>query len=178
MWPEPNRFTPYFLPHSTDIAGLTTIFGGDDRLYNNIFVGKGETPASDGITLYGSEIYNTAKLPCWISGNVYYYGSKHYLNENVFFESSSFNPEVTLREEGESVYLKLYFDTGFSGNKVQIVKSEILGSAKIPKTRFENADGNPIILDRDFFGKIRSGDKTTAGPFADQVEGKVTLKVW
>ena len=40
-WPDLNRFTPYFLPHSTDIAGLTTVLGGDDRYYNNIFAGHG-----------------------------------------------------------------------------------------------------------------------------------------
>ena len=30
MWPEPNRFTPYHLPHSTEVAGLSTILSGDD----------------------------------------------------------------------------------------------------------------------------------------------------
>ncbi|HEY3369497.1 MAG TPA: right-handed parallel beta-helix repeat-containing protein, partial [Prolixibacteraceae bacterium] len=41
MWPDPNRFTPYFVPHSTDMAALTTIFSGDDRFYNNVFIGEG-----------------------------------------------------------------------------------------------------------------------------------------
>ena len=36
---DKNRFTPYFLPHSIDMGGLTTIYGGDDRFYNNIFTG-------------------------------------------------------------------------------------------------------------------------------------------
>jgi len=34
MWPDPNRFTPYFLPHSTDVSALTTILSGDDRFCN------------------------------------------------------------------------------------------------------------------------------------------------
>ncbi len=33
------RFTPYHLPHSTAIAGLMTVQGGDDRWFNNVFVG-------------------------------------------------------------------------------------------------------------------------------------------
>lgn len=33
-----NRYTPYHYPHSTQLAGTSTITGGDDRFYNNIFV--------------------------------------------------------------------------------------------------------------------------------------------
>ena len=40
MWPEPDRFTPYFLPHSTDVAALTTILSGDDRFFNNVLWGQ------------------------------------------------------------------------------------------------------------------------------------------
>jgi len=53
-----------------------------------------------------------------------------------------------------------------------------LGSAKIPKARFENSDSTPIILNMDFFGKERSGKMTLPGPFAVPGEGSVTLKVW
>ena len=31
--------TPFHKPHSTELAGLRNIVGGDDRFYNNIFVG-------------------------------------------------------------------------------------------------------------------------------------------
>jgi len=178
MWPDLNRFTPYFLPHSTDIAGLTTVFGGDDRYYNNIFSAGLSKPDKNSKSRYGTEMCNTAKLPCILSGNVYYNGAKPCVSEKVFYESSLFNPEVTLKEEGLSVYLTLNLDDGFFNNKVEIINSEILGSAKIPKARFENADGTPIILDKDYFGKMRSGEKALAGPFAAPGEGKVTLKVW
>lgn len=32
------RYTPYHVPHRTEIAGFMTILHGDDRFYNNIFV--------------------------------------------------------------------------------------------------------------------------------------------
>ncbi len=32
------RFTPYHIPHRTEVAGFMTILHGDDRFYNNIFV--------------------------------------------------------------------------------------------------------------------------------------------
>ncbi|MDO4491484.1 MAG: right-handed parallel beta-helix repeat-containing protein [Lachnospiraceae bacterium] len=32
------RFTPYHVPHRTEVAGFMTILHGDDRFYNNIFI--------------------------------------------------------------------------------------------------------------------------------------------
>lgn len=32
------RYTPYHVPHRTEVAGFMTILHGDDRFYNNIFV--------------------------------------------------------------------------------------------------------------------------------------------
>lgn len=37
MDPGP-RYTPYHVPHQTEIAGFMTILHGDNRIYNNIFV--------------------------------------------------------------------------------------------------------------------------------------------
>jgi alpha-L-arabinofuranosidase len=34
-----NRFTPYHYAHETAVHGLMTVLGGDDRFYNNIFMG-------------------------------------------------------------------------------------------------------------------------------------------
>lgn len=39
--PGPRRSTPYLKAHSTAIAGLDSITGGDDRFYNNILIGNG-----------------------------------------------------------------------------------------------------------------------------------------
>lgn len=42
--PQP-RFTPYHIPHRTEVAGFQTILHGDNRFYNNIFIQK--WPASN-----------------------------------------------------------------------------------------------------------------------------------
>ncbi len=39
------RYTPYHMPHHTEVMGFMTILHGDDRFYNNIFVQK--YPADD-----------------------------------------------------------------------------------------------------------------------------------
>jgi len=65
------RFTPYHLPHSTEVAGLRNIFGGDNRFYNNIFVNG------------GLDAYNKAVRPMQIKGNVYYHGAKAFDKEII-----------------------------------------------------------------------------------------------
>ena len=35
-----QRFTPYHIPHRTEVCGFMTVLHGDDRFYNNIFVQK------------------------------------------------------------------------------------------------------------------------------------------
>ncbi len=35
-----QRYTPYHMPHRTEVMGFMTILHGDDRFYNNIFVQK------------------------------------------------------------------------------------------------------------------------------------------
>ena len=39
------RYTPYHIPHRTEVMGFMTILHGDDRFYNNIFVQKGSAEA-------------------------------------------------------------------------------------------------------------------------------------
>jgi hypothetical protein len=177
MWPDPNRFTPYFLPHSTDIAGLTTIFSGDDRFYNNIFIGNGEIVLPDNRYRYGLEGYSKARLPVWITNNIYYNGAKPYdKEENV--SVSSYNPGLRLVEEGNNVFLHFAYDEAYFKHKGINISTEFLGKAKIPKGEFENPDGTPLIINKDYYRNARSEGNITAGPFSDLKPGNTVLKVW
>jgi hypothetical protein len=178
MMPEPNRFTPYFLAHSTDIAGLTTILGGDDRFYNNIFVGNGDKSDNNNKMKHGTEVYNNAKLPVWMSGNIYFWGAKPSDKEKNIIGSSGFNPGIKLIETGENVFLQFGFDNSHIGNKVEIITTEKLGKAKVPRVLFENPDGTPVKMDKDYFGHTRSGENAVAGPFVDLGKENIILKVW
>ena len=40
------RYTPYHIPHRTEVMGFMTILHGDDRFYNNIFVQQGTAEAA------------------------------------------------------------------------------------------------------------------------------------
>ncbi len=47
------RYTPYHMPHRTEVMGFMTFLHGDDRFYNNIFVQK--WPAKDVMTRHDSD---------------------------------------------------------------------------------------------------------------------------
>jgi hypothetical protein len=47
------RYTPYHMPHRTEVMGFMTILHGDDRFYNNIFIQK--WPSEDLVLLSDSQ---------------------------------------------------------------------------------------------------------------------------
>jgi len=176
-WPEPNRFTPYFLPHSTDLKGLTHIFGGDDRYYNNIFIGR-RTSSDRADFHYGLAGYQSTKLPVWIEGNLYYNEAEPSEQDKKAIRSSSYDPEISLLDEGEHGYLQFTFHESYYQHQVAIVSTEMLGEAIIPKAPFDNPDGTSIIVDSDYFGTRRTGAINHAGPFSALNKGIVVLGVW
>ena len=171
--PELSRFTPYFLPHSINISGLTTIFGGDDRFYNNVFVG-----IKDSVFNCGLEGYNNAKLPVWISGNAYYMGAKPSEKDLNFTTDLTYNPKLQLTEEGKNVYLRISLDKFKFNQNIKMITTEILGKSKISKARYDNPDGTPLKIDMDFFGTKRSETNPTVGPFENIGNGDLKLKIW
>ena len=66
--PVPDRETPYHFPHQTKLAGLQATKCGDNRFYNNIFVG-GATGSKNSCSGLGA--YKNTELPMWVNGNVY-----------------------------------------------------------------------------------------------------------
>jgi hypothetical protein len=64
--PERSRYTPYHLPHQTDVAGLSIILNGDNRFYNNLFL-----PVLNPEKIsYGLAAYNQAGYPSFATVNV------------------------------------------------------------------------------------------------------------
>ena len=176
MWSEPQRFTPYHLPHSTEVAGLSTIYSGDDRYYNNIFVGNGG--ATDLKFKHGLEVYNNAKLPVFISGNMYYFGANSSGNDDVYFESQTYSPGIKLEEHRDGVFLEMLLDEEFFKLNCKPISTAELGKAKIPNQKFENPDGSILSIEEDYFGNKRNATSLKAGPFEINETGKLNLKVW
>jgi alpha-L-arabinofuranosidase len=166
--PYDSRQTPYHKAHSTEVAGLADNPSGDDRYYNNLFVGRGDLST-----------YDTARLRVWMDGNVFINGSKPSKHEKQPFVEDRFDPGVKLSEKADGSSLTLRFNNAWGADRVrQTVTTELLGKAIIPGLPYERPDGMPIRIDTDYFGNARSRTNPTPGPFEKSGSGWMTWKVW
>jgi alpha-N-arabinofuranosidase len=165
--PELRRSTPFHKPHSTEIAGLSAIKGGDDRFHNNIFAGS-----------TGLAPYDKAVLPMAMDGNVFLKGAQPSKHEKEPLLKAGFDPALKLIEKPDGFHLEMVFDKAWASEGTRRrVTTDALGKAVIPDLPFERPDGAPIRIDADYFGKSRKESNPTPGPFEDPGAGPLTLKV-
>ncbi len=185
--PEPSRETPYHPAHSTTVAGLVNIQGGDDRFYNNLFVGNGESASGarrptgknlEWISSFGLWGYDTRELPLQTGGNIYYHGAEPYGKERNARVLAASDPQVKLGQQGDRFVLRLNLGPELKKASTTLVTTALLGQAKIPGLPYENADGSPLKIDTDYFGKKRSQAHPVPGPFANPGTGPLALRVW
>ncbi|MBN1422881.1 MAG: DUF1080 domain-containing protein [Planctomycetes bacterium] len=166
--PELNRQTPFHKAHSTEVAGLKNIPGGDDRFLNNLLV----QPAA-------LAPYDKAAYPVSMAGNVFLKGAQPCEEEKDPLVLPAFDPGIRLVEGPDGVLLEIALDEAWAeSRKRQLVTTERLGKAKIPDLPYEQPDGSPYRLDADYFGGKRNAGNPFPGPFEISESGKRTLEVW
>lgn len=190
-----NRSTQYHLPHSTKIAGFSLIYGGDDRFYNNIIVGKdgwtgvGTSHFNNYTTSLAEYIENVHKLhgdleefelveqPMFINNNAYLNGAEPFERENVKLVEESFDPDFFIVDQGDEGFLSIDLPESFVNFLGEVHSTETLPRVRIVDAEFENPDGSNIILDTDFLDKKKE-HKSTLGPLTLLNKGKNYIKVW
>ncbi len=172
--PELRRDTPYHPAHSTLVAGLVNTKGGDNRFYNNIFIGRANGKTAE----YGLASYDPREFPLYTGGNVYYGNARPYAKESDAVVVSDVEPNPEVVEKGERVALRLTLGTSPQKAAAALVTTEKLGKARIPGLPYENPDGSPVRIDTDYFGKKRNETRPSPGPFEAPAEGRLELKVW
>ena len=185
IYPFDGRLTPFHKAHSTEVAGLHDNPCGDDRYYNNIFVGhpdfsREETRKSKLAlaTVAQLRVYDTARLPVWMAGNVFLKGAKPCRHEAAPLVETEFDPAVKLVEKTDGFYLQVRFDKAWvSARTRKVVTTDLLGKAAIPNLPYEQADGTPIRVETDYFGNPRNESNPTPGPFENPGQGDLELKV-
>jgi len=168
--PEMGRETPYHPAHSTTVAGLAKVPGGDDRFHNNLFFGPGAAGVNTSKDPewrggHGLWVYNFRAAPLSVGGNVYYRGAQPYAGEAAAVADAGTDPQVVLRNEGGWWTLELTPGTALKQARTAPVTTGTLGNARVPNLPYENADGSPVRVDRDFLGRKRSGSTPSPGPF-------------
>lgn len=194
-----DRSTPYHFPHSAELAGCTIVYGGDDRLYNNIFLGGSSAVADDAscgtagynghpqgweeyqaiLTAYGNgdhEKFQEIPQAVYISGNAYLKDAPAYEKETSRFESKV-NPNFKISEETDGTYLEIDIEEGVLQIDTQIWETANLGSPRITEELYEDKDRNPYIIDTDYLGNKR-GSRPVAGPIETIKAGHNRIKIW
>ena len=164
-----SRQTPFHKAHSTEVVALHDNPCGDARYYNNLFAVPADlTP------------YDEATLPVWMDGNVFLKEAKPSKHErDPLLVQSQSDPAPQLVEKADGFYLELTLDQAWTGGRTRsLVTSELLGKAAIAEVPFERADGTPIRITTDYFGKPRNETNPTPGPFENPGSGSLLLKVW
>ncbi|MEI6807963.1 MAG: right-handed parallel beta-helix repeat-containing protein [bacterium] len=163
-----GRKTPFLKAHSTEVAGLHNCPSGDSRFYNNLFAGGS-----------GLGVYDGAKLPVFMGGNIFLRGAKPCKSEGAPLVKPDFDAGVKLVEKAGGAYFDVTLDAAWATEQVRkLVTTELLGRAKIPDLPFERPDGTPLNIDTDYFGFPRKLDNPFPGPFESPASGKQTLKLW
>ncbi len=165
---DSSRKTPFNREHSTEVAGIANVLGGDSRYYNNIFIGY-----------EGLASYDEAILPVQMAGNVFLKGARASTNEKNACVQPHFNPDLQLIVDKDGVFLNIKLDKAWSAKQPRkLVTTQLLGKAKTPDLHFVQPDGSLYRIDTDYFGHKRNTFNPSVGPFEYTDTGKLTLKVW
>ena len=96
-----------------------------------------------------------------------------------YVDRPDYDAGVKLVEKTDGWYLTLAEDKSWRNEaKCKLVTTELLGKAKAPDCAFENADGSPLRINTDYFGKKRDENNPMPGPFETPGTGLLSTKVW
>ncbi|HIZ22101.1 MAG TPA: right-handed parallel beta-helix repeat-containing protein [Candidatus Blautia faecigallinarum] len=194
-----ERATPYHFPHSTQVAGCAVVYSGDDRFYQNIFLGSAPVYTED--SSCGTAGFNdcTASLeeflekvragglddvdrflkvsqPVYVKNNCYLEGAGAFDRERENFKSSvPANAKIVQKEDG--TYLELDVPGELFSLDTKIYGTEDLGLPRIVGAPYDDPDGKPIYIDADYLGEKRNSTPVP-GPFEGLKPGHNVIKIW
>lgn len=197
--PVLDRSTPYHFPHTTQVAGSALVYGGDDRLYQNIFLGGTKTyteQSKNGTSDYDGccvsmdeyietvlscgrgdhEVFGRITQPAYIENNVYLNGAPAFAREKGHY-FGILDPEIRITLNDEEVWLEFMAEEGMFAVPSVIIDTEKLGAPRITGCVYDGPEGNPITLDSDYLGQRRKNNPVV-GPFEGLVPGSNKLRVW
>ena len=161
------RVTPFHKPHSTELAGSHDNPSGDVRLLNNVFAGGADLSK-----------YDAPRLAVSAEGNVFLGRATPTTRESEAVRRPDAAGAIRVIERDDGFYLDFAADPAWAAGRPRaIVTGETLGRAVIPDLPFENPDGTPVRIDRDYFGNPRGPAAVFPGPFSSPPVDR-SIKVW
>ena len=123
-------------------------------------------------------VFDVSQRPIYAENNLFLNGSLPMTNKTQDWVEKAVNPKLKVEEtpDGE-VYLvsdiNLQELSSFKGKKID---AERLGLTQLTGFPFENPDGTPFKLEKDFFGNERSATPVL-GPI-EKLSSTKRIKVW
>lgn len=193
-----DRSTPYHFPHSTQVAGTTVVYSGDDRLYQNIFLGGEDTESTqhgtvgynghptslqeyiDKVVSLGNgdvEQFMQVKQPVYIRGNAYLDGAEAFEREEDGYHAVKASQTRITVEENGGTWLEINADKEMLQMATRIYSTADLEMPRITEAPYENPDGSPIVWNTDYFDTVRA-EHPVPGPVEGLKEGYNRIRVW
>jgi alpha-L-arabinofuranosidase len=133
-----DRPTPYHVPHSTEVAGFAPVYGGDDRFYNNIFIGDKSLKVAG---TYGT---SSPELTNEYVGTVHYNGYTTSLEEYIKKVDQEGGDHRTFHSVSQPVYINrnayYYGANSFERENERVVADHFNPDIKLIE------DGNEVYL--------------------------------
>lgn len=190
-----DRATPYHFANSTDVAGFSFVYSGDDRFLNNVFIQTDEAPTnplpvgtagykgySASFEAYQERMRHEHK-GLWeetqhvtINNNAYFGGALTFEEEQSNFVYCNFHPQLEIEEANGEVYVTFSLPDRYDA-RGDSISSEMLGHARIVGAPFTKPDGSAYHFNTDFFGETRKST-STIGPFQNVKSGTNRFRVW
>ena len=194
-----TRATPYHFPHSTNVAGASVVLSGDDRVKNNIILGKTTLPSKevgylgslmDNFTTedeYWQRIYAWDKKkdlikyletpqPVWYESNAYSGNAKPFRKEISPIDANG--TKIEIKEVADEWILAVTIPNSIATARCNPITTNNLGTPRITEEHYENPDGTEIDFTRDILGNTRKLGKVIPGPFAFVNVGENRFTVW
>lgn len=173
-----RRQVPYHAAHVTTVAGLAAVSGGDDRFFNNVFLGNGtpvQIPDSTPkhpiarLGVPGLAVYEAQTL--FTGGNLYVGQAAPWVREVGPTRVADAGYQVHLDPDGAAIRIAIDGTT----TATVPVTTALLGRTALSGQAYVNPDDSPLTIDCDILGRPRDSRHPSPGPVEYTGPGEVLI---
>ena len=123
------------------------------------------------------DVFMRVQQAVYIKENYYCGGAVRFAGEKAFTECDK-NPNAKIVVEGKKTWLEFTADEKLLSAGAALVSTKDFAATRISAARFDGADGNDIVFNKDILGESRVQGKAIPGPFAQLKAGANKILVW
>jgi len=169
---SPKRIVPYFKPHSTVRAGKTAVSLLHNRIFNNLIIG-GAGFSHDGLVRN-----NVDASGIQADHNVYLAGAGGFPDKDEASIVDDSKTETDFTVDDDAVTLNLNVPPAAFQANCRPITSTLIGKIPLADMFMEHADGTPLDITTDYFGKAIDPTKVKPGPLQDIKPGDNRFRLW